>query len=542
MGKKQRDCAGCGAPVGIIGRDHCCLCMRKIREAAAKSPCAGCGRNLVLIADTGKCTLCSRRCQACGGPVRARTATLCRRCRRRAEAKAAKSPCPRCGRQGILREATGWCGNCSRPRPAKDPPRICTACGELRQHSGLGLCDRCWQKHSDRPFVRAENVIAGMTDPPPWFRDFASFLAVRHCPSRACSLISKAGRLLAGGSTHPQAILEAARRPGRSMGTLACALEDFFTDARLALPTDQAARLAAGRRRRRIDDAPMSLRPAVEDFSASMLRAQHRARRSGTRPRTDHTIETALAIMRDFALFLASHRGKADWALVDVHDAEAFLAAQPGMRKRRLTVLRQFFRHARTHRIVLIDPTRGLSARTARGITSPTLPLPRQRELFRQWTSDDEKAHPHETLLGMLALLHGASCSEVRLLTIDDIDSTAHTIRLGHRPGPVPLDPATWRALERCLAHRSATRTANPHVVVTRATKARRTPASSAYLSHLLDTCHVAPRSLRITRLADLVNALDPKLVAAAFGMRPEGVVYYLADHVDTDRLPAPNP
>ena len=33
MGKKQRDCAGCGAPVGIIGRDYCCLCHRKITEA-----------------------------------------------------------------------------------------------------------------------------------------------------------------------------------------------------------------------------------------------------------------------------------------------------------------------------------------------------------------------------------------------------------------------------------------------------------------------------------------------------------------------------
>ncbi len=42
---------------------------------------------------------------------------------------------------------------------------------------------------------------------------------------------------------------------------------------------------------------------------------------------------------------------------------------------------------------------------------------------------------------------------------------------------------------------------------------------------------------LRCTRLAVLVNALDPKLVAAAFGMNPEGVMIYLADHVDQSRL-----
>ncbi len=45
---------------------------------------------------------------------------------------------------------------------------------------------------------------------------------------------------------------------------------------------------------------------------------------------------------------------------------------------------------------------------------------------------------------------------------------------------------------------------------------------------------------MRCTRLADLVNTIDPKLVAAAFGMRPEGVMFYLADHVDDGRLPSP--
>jgi len=31
---------------------------------------------------------------------------------------------------------------------------------------------------------------------------------------------------------------------------------------------------------------------------------------------------------------------------------------------------------------------------------------------------------------------------------------------------------------------------------------------------------------------------MDPKLVAAAFGMKPEGVLIYLANHVDDGRLP----
>jgi hypothetical protein len=71
--------------------------------------------------------------------------------------------------------------------------------------------------------------------------------------------------------------------------------------------------------------------------------------------------------------------------------------------------------------------------------------------------------------------------------------------------------------------------------MVTKGTKAGRSPASAAYVSHLLGGCDVPPRALRCTRLADLVNTIDPKLVAAAFGMNPEGVTFYLADHVDQE-------
>jgi site-specific recombinase XerD len=268
-----------------------------------------------------------------------------------------------------------------------------------------------------------------------------------------------------------------------------------------------------------------------------MLAARQRARRAGTRPRTDHTIETALATVRDLARFLAAHRGKQDWALADVHDIEAFLAVLPKARKRRLTVLRQFFRFARTHKIILADPARGLTATAPGGFTGQTIALDQQRALFRRWTTSPG-AHPHEALLGILALLHGTSSSEVRHLQSGDIDAAARTIRLGKRPHPVPLDPASWQVLQRCLAHRQNQRTGNPYVIVTKGTKAGRSPASTAYMSHVLDPCGVPPRMLRCTRLADLVNTMDPKLVAAAFGMNPEGVMIYLADHVDNGRLP----
>ncbi|MEY9969011.1 hypothetical protein ABIA33_007098 [Streptacidiphilus sp. MAP12-16] len=60
----------------------------------------------------------------------------------------------------------------------------------------------------------------------------------------------------------------------------------------------------------------------------------------------------------------------------------------------------------------------------------------------------------------------------------------------------------------------------------------------TAYVSRILDPCGVSPGTLRCTRLADLLNTLDPKLVAAALGMGPEGAMIYLADHVEAGRLP----
>ena len=89
--------------------------------------------------------------------------------------------------------------------------------------------------------------------------------------------------------------------------------------------------------------------------------------------------------------------------------------------------------------------------------------------------------------------MHGTSSLEVRSLRTDDIDHGARTVRLGKRPHPVPLDPASWDALQRCLAHRDAQATGNPHVMVTRVTRARTCPALAAYISHVLDPAASRP-------------------------------------------------
>lgn len=102
------------------------------------------------------------------------------------------------------------------------------------------------------------------------------------------------------------------------------------------------------------------------------------------------------------------------------------------------------------------------------------------------------------------------------------------------------MDPWTWTALQRCLDHRKALGSNNSHVLVTMQTKAARAAASDSYVKNTLREIGIQPRILRSTRLVDLVGTVDPKLVAAAYGMRHEAVITYLSDHVDTARLPNP--
>ncbi len=489
----------------------------------------------ILDAGTGACAACSRRCAACGGP--ARDAALCRFCRKEKERErrlAARRPCPRCGRLGYLREDTGWCGRC----PPPPPPRACTGCGEVRRHYALGLCTRCYQRRPGRPAATAAILTARLEEPPGWLGEFAAHAAASYTPSWAVTLITRLGLLLAdGGSRHPQALLERARQAGTSTPgrALARVLGDFFTARGLALPPDQAAQLAAARRQRLVDAVPAALRPAAAGFCQYLLHARERARRAGTRPRADKTIERCLRIVRDMAVFLTG-RGKDDWATASIHDVEAFLAARPSDRRSRLTALRHFFTWARTSRLVLTDPTRGLSARQPRGYHGPTAPLGFQQLLFRRWTTGGG-VHPHEALAGLLTLIHGASNEELRALTTSDIDPVTCSARLGRRPQPVPLDPATWAAVERCLTYHQQLRTANPHLLVTRKTKATRLPASEDYTRNILRAVGVTPRLLRCTRLAELTNGTDPKLVSAAFGIHPQAATHYLAGHIDDGRL-----
>jgi site-specific recombinase XerD len=535
---KISDCARCGRPAGIAGREHCARCHYALAHRPVRSQCPGCGQLKKLQEATGKCVLCSRACIRCGQKIGRVGREICGLCLVKDRRAAARQPCPRCGKPGRIREGTGWCGHCSHPGRTPSPDAACRACGLITHLEGDGLCLPCYTKSPHRITLRAGNLAAQLSDSPPWLPGFADYLVPRHNATAACQMITDTGRLLRdGGSVHPQSLLE---RAGSRGSPLARALEDFFTSHRLALPPDHAGPRAAARRQRRLDGIPAALRPAAITFADHELAGRQRAQRAGTQPPAHNTIESHLTSVRDFARFLTGSRGITNWATVSSGDIGAFLAAQPSTAAHRLGGLRRFFRFAARRRMILTDPAAAITITQPQGFTGPSLTRGRQRELFRRWTASTASVHPHESLTGLLALIHGATTQEIRHLTIDAIDPATQAVTLRGRPQPTPLDPWTWAAVGACLAYRQALKSTNPHLLITSQTKATQAPSGDSYVKNTLRAASIRPRILRSSRILALASTVDPKLIATAYGMTYGGVLHYLADDVDPTRLPNP--
>jgi integrase len=387
---------------------------------------------------------------------------------------------------------------------------------------------------------RCTEKLSGELNPEPaWWSGFGEFLTDRIAVTRAVSMLHRLSEILIQlPGAGPTAILAAARKPGTAVGELARSLETYFVESGLALALDTAAQAAAERRSRRLAETPDQFRSLAVAFDADQLQARQRARRAGTRPRTDRTLEINLAAVRDLARYLVAHRPEVtDWTLVGVGDVEAFLATitNAANRARHLHALKVFFLFARQHRHILANPTHRLNANSNMTFHGQVLEPGRQRELFRRWTDNHADLHPHEPVIGLLGLLHGASVTELRSLRVDDIDLSGNTALLGHRPYPTPLDPATAAAVGRCVQNRHPH--SGPHLLVNQKSKTTGQQVSVSYIARTLASTQVTVQILRATRLAQLITTMDPVLVAAAFGIKRGATLHYLADTVDPTRL-----
>ncbi len=481
-----------------------------------------------------------RVCRDCAAPVRPADRDLCHVCHRRVARAALKRPCLRCGQLHHLRPS-GICAGCARSDAPRRPPKLiaCVRCGQLRRNTGHGLCNRCQLADPDRPFHYGAALGARLTVRPDWWDRFTGFVAARNHPGGAVALLRQLGRLLdTDPGCPPRQLL--ARCGDSARGPLSRALVAFFTGQGLAFPADDVQRRAATRRQRYLDAVPVALRPAIAEFIQLQLRERDRVQRRGARPISDITLEAKLRILRDLANHLTGSRRLAGWAEVTTADLESFLALTPQARHQQTYLLRGFFGWAKHRRLLLVNPARPLRLGAQPGFTGILLEPAAQRGLLRRWT--DQHTHPHERLTGLLALLHAASNREIRTLKMHDIDHRRQTVTLGRRPFPTPLDPPTWTALQACLAHRKAIKTANPHLIVTGVTRTRDTPADGSYLTRMLAPAAATPSICRQTRIARLVTDLDPKLAATALGMQDSGLVRYLADNIDHDRLERSHP
>lgn len=534
-------CRDCRRMRPVHSRGRCASCYVMLMRKAPRGSCPQCGNQRVLEDESGLCARCDRRrrlaqrsCVACGEHRKIVARGRCAPCYYRP-----KRRCERCDRPGVIREETGVCGWCSRSLAKwnTQPPRRCVICGELKRHFARGMCERCYNHDPDLPFDYAERLAGRLESPPWWLQDFAAYSAGRYCPYRALVLLRELSRLLAADEVTPSTLLERARRPGRSVGSLALTLEGFFLEREMALPLDQSQRLARGRRRRLIEGTPECFRAAVSTFCEALLEGQRRALRAGTKPLADNTIERHLAEVRDFARFLERRSpAVSNWQLVSRDDIEAFLATSSKSMFRRCSCLRRFFRWARSRRLVLVDPTAQLRLIEPKAFRGEVLAREVQASLYNRWCRNDA-AHPHEAFVGLMALLHGASRAELANLRVDDVGAASRTVRLGNRPYPVPIDPFTWKALGHCLSYREALGDLNQHVLVTTRSAVRTMAVSPGYLSHVLDLADVSLQTLRSTRLSCMVVALDPKVVSQAFGMDDASTVRYLGDVVDRSRL-----
>jgi hypothetical protein len=195
-------------------------------------------------------------------------------------------------------------------------------------------------------------------------------------------------------------------------------MRGFFTSRGLALPGDEKQRRAAAGRRRYLDAIPAGLAAAVEAFNRSQLEERERARRTERRPLSDITLETRLRILRDLAVHMTSARPVTGWAQVTTTDLEGFLGDSPSNRHQRTYVLRGFSGWAKRRKLILTDPAAALRLDSQPAFNGSVLDATAQRALFGRWTG--HAAHPHERLIGLLALLHAASNTQVRSLTISD--------------------------------------------------------------------------------------------------------------------------
>lgn len=444
-------------------------------------------------------------------------------------ARGVAAACANCGQVRTV-YALGCCRQCYE---GCDIQARCVKCGAVRSRGPdrVRLCAGCHARQPERVFTWLGNRPAETSQKmPPWFLAAATQWAEADLdPGNAIRHLLRLERALLSGATSTEDILAgAASQPnGRATATL---LLEFFT--RHDMAGGHTATAAADRRRQqRVGHIPAAMRRAVAAYIDRLAREQQRASLYGGNGLSDKTINYQLAILARFAEHLAA-RGVPDWAAATAPDIETYLAKDV---IRQLTTIKSFFAFARQRKIILVNPAKGLSVRQRKGYAGLLLTTSQQRDLLIRWQRP--AVDPRERVVGLLCLLHAASNSEVRHLRLADIGADRSTLQLGARPHPLPVDPFTADALSACLDQRAGIAPANPYLLIGFQTRLHDKPCSIEFPRRLVQraSAGVTPQILRATRLSDLTQRLDPRVVAEALGITHEAALHYVIGAVQRE-------
>ncbi|MBQ1022815.1 hypothetical protein [Micromonospora sp. C95] len=437
--------------------------------------------------------------------------------------------CSGCSAAGIF--AVQRCRRCY---DAADVTITCSRCGvETRTVPGrLRLCTDCHDHEPQRLWGWLGNRVSVRNGQlPTWFFTAATeWVAMAHAKTviRHLLLIE---RLILTGICRPDDLITTLRVEPGSRRTAAM-LGDFFTRHRVR--ADSTDTEVQSWRQGRLDRLPPRLRPAGRQFVDYLVVQQRRARLYGGASLSDTTIAHRINVLLQLADYLDA-RVIDDWAAVTAEDLEGFLTANAAQR---IPALRAFFAFARRRKITLINPAADLRRSQRKGYAGLLIEPARQRQLLNRWRRED--TDPRERVVGLLCLLHAATNSDLRMLTLDDIDLDQATVRLRNRRHPVPLDPLTIDAIRSCLQQRSTTAPDNRFLLVTHQSRQHNKPCSIGFPVRILTTVSLTPQVLRQTRLSDLAQRADPRMLAAAIGITRKAALHYTIGNVHRAELAFP--
>jgi hypothetical protein len=220
-----------------------------------------------------------------------------------------------------------------------------------------------------------------------------------------------------------------------------------------------------------------------------------------------------------------------DWSATHQHlreitrsDIQSALAPMRGNeRNHTLHVLRSLFRFCRREKLIFRNPTVGIKPADE----PRRQPLPIGPDAYEALAA--AAVTVEQQLILALVVVHAATRTGLRELTVDDIDVAGRRITIGEHPRP--LDDLTHRLLLRHLDDRRQRwpQTTNRHVFISQSTAYGTGPASIYWLHTRVQDLNVTPGRLRIDRQLDeaLISGGDALRVASVFGITEQTAVRY---------------